>query len=92
LAISTASPAAAVEIDQVADGFAGPLGLAIGADGTVYVAQVFLGTLTAIDRDGDRTDLVTGNPWPEAWKPWAASRSSTPPGWVSPADRRAKRT
>jgi hypothetical protein len=62
LAISTASPAAAVEIDQVADGFAGPLGLAIGADGTVYVAQVFLGTLTAIDRDGDRTDLVTGEP------------------------------
>jgi hypothetical protein len=62
LAISTASPAAAVEIDQVADGFAGPLGLAIGGDGTVYVAQVFLGTLTAIDRDGDRTDLVTGEP------------------------------
>jgi sugar lactone lactonase YvrE len=62
LAISTASPAAAVEIDQVADGFAGPLGLAIGPDGTVYVAQVFLGTLTAIDRDGDRTDLVTGEP------------------------------
>lgn len=62
LAISTASPAAAVEIDQVADGFAGPLGLAIGADGTVYVAQVFLGTLTAIDPEGDRTDLVTGEP------------------------------
>jgi sugar lactone lactonase YvrE len=62
LAVSTASPAAAVEIDQVADGFAGPLGLAIGADGTVYVAQAFLGTLTAIDRDGDRTDLVTGEP------------------------------
>jgi hypothetical protein len=62
LAISTASPAAAVEIDQVADGFAGPLGLAIGADGTVYVAQVFLGTLTAIDRDGGRTHLVTGEP------------------------------
>jgi hypothetical protein len=38
------------------------LGLAIGPDGTVYVAQVFLGTLTAIDRDGDRTDLVSGEP------------------------------
>jgi hypothetical protein len=62
LAISTASPAAAVEIDQVADGFAGPLGLAIGADGTVYVAQAFLGTLTAIDRVGDTTDLVTEQP------------------------------
>jgi sugar lactone lactonase YvrE len=62
LAVSTASPAAAVEIDQVADGFAGPLGLAIGADGTVYVAQAFLGTLTTIHRDGDRTDLVTGEP------------------------------
>jgi hypothetical protein len=62
LVVSTASRAAAVEIDEVVGGFAGPLGLAIGADGTVYVAQAFLGSLTAIDRDGDRTDLVTGEP------------------------------
>jgi hypothetical protein len=62
LAISTASPAAAAQIDQVADGFAGPLGLAIGPDGTVYVAQAFAGTVTAIDRHSDRTDLVTGEP------------------------------
>jgi hypothetical protein len=62
LAISTASPAAAAQIEQVADGFAGPLGLAIGADGTVYVAQAFAGKVTAIDDDGDRTDLVTEEP------------------------------
>jgi glucose/arabinose dehydrogenase len=62
LAISTATPAAAAQIDQVADGFAGPLGLAIGPDGTLYVAQVFAGTLTAIERDGDTTELLTEQP------------------------------
>ena len=61
-ALPSAAQEPPVEIDQVAGGLAGPLGLAIGADGTVYVAQAFLGSLTAIDRDGDRTDLVTGEP------------------------------
>lgn len=61
-ALPSAAQEPPVEIDQVAGGLAGPLGLAIGADGTVYVAQAFLGSLTAIDRDGGRTDLVTGEP------------------------------
>jgi hypothetical protein len=62
LAVSTASHASAAEIDEVADGLVGPLGLSIGSDGTAYVAQAFLGSLTVIDRDGGRTDLVTGEP------------------------------
>jgi len=38
--------------DPLIEGLAGPLGLAVGADGTVYVAEAFGGRLTSIDRRG----------------------------------------
>lgn len=44
-------------IDGVADGFIGPLGLAVGQDGTVYVAEAFAGRLTALDKHGGRESI-----------------------------------
>jgi DNA-binding beta-propeller fold protein YncE len=53
-ATATAAPAATVS-PPLATGLVGPLGLAVGSGGTVYVAQSFAGTLTAIDKNGTRT-------------------------------------
>ncbi|HZC71974.1 MAG TPA: ScyD/ScyE family protein [Jatrophihabitans sp.] len=43
----------------VADGFAGPLQIAVGATGRVYVAQDFAGVLSKINKNGVVSDLVT---------------------------------
>jgi hypothetical protein len=45
---------------DIASGLVGPLGLAVGSDGTTYVAESFAGQLTAIDRQGRREVLVEG--------------------------------
>ena len=59
LATTITLPAsAAPTMDVVAEGFAGPLGLAVGDDGTVYVGEAFAGLLTTIDRHGTRSVLV----------------------------------
>ncbi|MDQ3326689.1 MAG: ScyD/ScyE family protein [Actinomycetota bacterium] len=50
-ATATAAPVSA----PLATGLDSPLGLAVGSDGTVYVAQSFAGMLTAIDKNGTRT-------------------------------------
>jgi len=59
LLLSTAVPASAATVTTVADGFIGPLGLAVGADGTIYVGESFAGQLTAIDRRGVREVVAT---------------------------------
>ena len=60
LAVTTAAPVSAAHIsDPLASGLAGPLSLAVGHDGTLYVAQSFAGMLTAIDPDGTRRTLAT---------------------------------
>lgn len=86
LAVSTVDPAhAAIVSPPVAGGFVGPLGMAVGTDGTVYVAEAFAGTLTAVDEHGLHP-LVTGRE--EIAGVWAAgkgsvvfvSTTSSPPG------------
>jgi hypothetical protein len=61
-ALGTAAPGGADgHIREVASGFVGPLGLAIGTDGTIYVAESFAGQLTSFteaDPD-DRTTLAS---------------------------------
>lgn len=55
------SPANAATVsDPVVDGLISPLGLAVGADGTFYIAEVFAGQLTAVGKDGSRTTLYEG--------------------------------
>ncbi len=57
--LPTAAPAAAVTVsDPIIDGLAGPLQLAVGSDGTIYVSQAFAGTLTAVTKKG-AVDLVS---------------------------------
>ena len=47
LVLGVAGPAAAAEVsDPIIDGLASPLGLAVGRDGTIYVAQSFGGTVS----------------------------------------------
>jgi hypothetical protein len=59
LVLPTAAPAAAVTVSEpIIDGLAGPLQLAVGSDGTIYVSQTFAGTLTAVRKKGT-TDLVS---------------------------------
>lgn len=52
----TAAPAVAKPKNTTSDplitGLAGPLGLAVGDDGTIYVSEAFAGKLTAIDKRG----------------------------------------
>jgi hypothetical protein len=43
----------------IAQGLAGPLQLAVGEHGTVYVSQAFAGLLTKVGRDGTRTDIAS---------------------------------
>ena len=48
-----ATPASAATVSgPLLSGLAGPLGLAVGSEGTLYVAESFRGTLTALDRTG----------------------------------------
>lgn len=57
-----AAPAGAVTVsDPLVEGLAGPLGLAVGSDGTVYVSQTFAGVLTAVDKDGNVSDIATSD-------------------------------
>jgi hypothetical protein len=42
----------------LATGLVGPLGLAVGQDGTVYVTEAFAGRLTAIHKDGSTNVLL----------------------------------
>jgi hypothetical protein len=59
LAGPVAAPAAAATAsDLIVDGLAGPLQLAVGDDGTIYISQSFAGTLTAVGKQGT-TDLVS---------------------------------
>ena len=56
LVLPTTTPVhAAPTATLVADGFAGPLGLAVGDDGTIYVGDAFAGQLTTIDKRGGRS-------------------------------------
>lgn len=55
-AAGTAEAAAASA--PIVSGLAGPLQLAVGSDGTVYVSQSFAGKLTAVGKKGT-TDLVS---------------------------------
>lgn len=50
--------ATAASVTPIADGFAGPLQIAVGATGSVYVAQDFSGVLSRVSRKGV-ADLVT---------------------------------
>ena len=54
---SAVSPAVSVSPPLVT-GLAGPLGLSVKGDGTIYVAQSFTGILTTVAPDGTRRDLV----------------------------------
>jgi hypothetical protein len=57
--LPTSAPAAAATVSEpIIDGLAGPLQLAVGSDGTIYVSQTFAGTLTAV-RKKSTTDLVS---------------------------------
>jgi hypothetical protein len=51
--------AGASTVTPVADGFAGPLQIAVGATGRVYVAQDFAGVLSKVGKNGGVSDLVT---------------------------------
>lgn len=46
------------ELRMVADGFLGATNLAVGADGTVYVTELFAGRIAAVDRRGNVTTAV----------------------------------
>src|ERR1051325_3087952 len=52
--------AQAASTTQIADGFAGPLQLAVGSNGDIYVAQDFAGVLRQITKKGVST-LVTND-------------------------------
>jgi streptogramin lyase len=57
LVTPTIVQAAAVS-EPIAEGFAGPLQIAVGATGSVYVAQNFSGTLSKVGKNGVVSDLV----------------------------------
>lgn len=60
LVVPAAAPAAAAtESAPIVSGLAGPLQLAVGSDGTIYVAQSFAGKLTAVGKKGTTTDIVS---------------------------------
>lgn len=48
--------------DPIVSGLTTPLGLAIGRDGTVYVAQAFAGLVTAVDRKGRSRTIAKVDP------------------------------
>ncbi len=55
----TSGPASA-DNNVVADGVISPLDFAVGYNGTVYVAEAFIGQITAFPKHGGRKVLVTG--------------------------------
>jgi hypothetical protein len=56
----TPAIAGAAEVSApIADGFAGPLQIAVGATGRVYVAQDFAGVLSQVGKNGAVSDLVS---------------------------------
>jgi hypothetical protein len=57
LTIPAAPASAATVSDPLVEGLTSPLGLAIGSDGTIYVAEAFIGGLTSVDRRGKRTTV-----------------------------------
>jgi hypothetical protein len=58
---ATAIPAGAADgWTQVAGGLAGPLGLAVGDEGSIYVAELFGGALTVIRPGAEPATLVEG--------------------------------
>ncbi len=60
LVLPMGGPAAAATVSEpIIEGLAGPLQLAVGSDGTVYVSQAFSGTLTAIDKKKGAKDLAS---------------------------------
>ena len=61
LMVPVAGPASAdpVVSAPLVEGLSGPLGLAVGSDGTVYVSQSFAGRLTQVTRKGGVSDIVT---------------------------------
>jgi hypothetical protein len=46
--------------DPLLDGLVSPLGLAVGDDGTIYVAQSFAGLITTLDKHGDVSTVEPG--------------------------------
>lgn len=58
LAGSVPASAAPTVSEPIAQGLAGPLGLAVGNDGTIYVGESFAGRLTTINKRGQRSTLV----------------------------------
>lgn len=51
-------PAVAAPPPPILDGLAGPLGLAVGDDGTIYVTEAFAGTLISVDKNGAVRRLI----------------------------------
>lgn len=66
LTMTVGGPVAAAEDSpfvEIAGGFSGPLGLAIGQDGTAYVAEAFSGQLTSFSlRQPTRRQVLTQQP------------------------------
>src|SRR3954470_4858031 len=58
-AVGVAPAGAATVSAPVAQGFAGPLQFAVGAEGNLVVAQNFSATLTAVNDNTSRKDLVS---------------------------------
>jgi hypothetical protein len=58
MAVNVAPATAATVSDPIIDGLAGPLGLALGDDGSIYVGEAFGGKLTMVDPNGNRSVLV----------------------------------
>jgi hypothetical protein len=59
MVVAASGPATAAD-HLVAGGFVSPLGFAVGSDGTLYVAEAFIGQLTAVSTRGKRSTLVSG--------------------------------
>jgi hypothetical protein len=59
--VAPASPAGAATVsDPLLEGLAGPLGLAVGDDGSLYVTQSFAGLITTLDKKGDQSTVDVG--------------------------------
>lgn len=61
------------EVELVARGFLGATNLAVAANGTIYVTELFGGRLTAVSRDGTTTSTVAELDSPAAVE-WAKGR------------------
>jgi hypothetical protein len=59
LVAGTTLPAQAATVsDPIAEGLVTPLGLAVGSDGTFYVAEAFIGQITTIGKKGTRSSFT----------------------------------